>query len=63
MSNELEAKKTLLQNEDLYHLYKDMVVSGVITADEFWANRQVCLLVHAHRQWRQALGDLTDPIG
>ena len=41
ISNELEAKRALLQNEDLYHLYKDMVVSGLITADEFWANRQV----------------------
>ncbi|XP_011403343.1 PREDICTED: general transcription factor IIH subunit 1-like isoform X2 [Amphimedon queenslandica] len=37
---ELEAKWRLLQDADLYTLYKDMVVSGIITAEEFWANHQ-----------------------
>jgi transcription initiation factor TFIIH subunit 1 len=36
---ELEAKYKLLQDPGLYALYKDMVVSGIITAEEFWANR------------------------
>ena len=29
----------LKDNPELYQLYKDLVVSGVITAEEFWANR------------------------
>lgn len=38
----MEAKWNLLQDADLYRLYKDMVVSGIITAEEFWANKWVC---------------------
>lgn len=29
----------LKDNPELYQLYKDLVVSNVITAEEFWANR------------------------
>ncbi|KAK3754889.1 hypothetical protein QZH41_018945, partial [Actinostola sp. cb2023] len=29
----------LKENPDIYQLYKDLVVSGVITSEEFWANR------------------------
>jgi len=39
-NKELEEKNRLLKdNPELYQLYKDLVVSGVITAEEFWANR------------------------
>ncbi|EDO49292.1 predicted protein [Nematostella vectensis] len=39
-SKELEEKNRMLKdNPELYQLYKDLVVSGVITPDEFWANR------------------------
>ena len=31
--------RVLKDNPELYQLYKDLVVSGVITAEEFWANR------------------------
>ena len=31
--------RLLKDNPELYQLYKDLVVSGVITAEEFWANR------------------------
>ena len=31
--------RMLKDNPELYQLYKDLVVSGVITAEEFWANR------------------------
>lgn len=37
----------LKDNPELYQLYKDLVVSGVITAEEFWANRgKVWTYVH-----------------
>lgn len=40
ISSELEEKNKLLQsNPELFQLYKDLVVSGVITAEEFWATR------------------------
>lgn len=29
----------LKDNPELFQLYKDLVVSNVITAEEFWANR------------------------
>jgi len=39
-NKELEEKNRVLKdNPELYQLYKDLVVSGVITAEEFWANR------------------------
>ncbi|XP_022809120.1 general transcription factor IIH subunit 1-like isoform X1 [Stylophora pistillata] len=39
-NKELEEKNRMLKdNPELYQLYKDLVVSGVITAEEFWANR------------------------
>ncbi|XP_076471070.1 general transcription factor IIH subunit 1-like [Babylonia areolata] len=40
ISSELEVKNRLLQEDpELFQLYKDLVVSQVITADEFWASR------------------------
>ncbi|XP_015786403.1 general transcription factor IIH subunit 1 [Tetranychus urticae] len=37
ISKELEEKNRILQEDpDLFNLYKDLVVSGVITSDEFW---------------------------
>ncbi|XP_068717485.1 general transcription factor IIH subunit 1-like [Montipora capricornis] len=39
-NKELEEKNRMLKdNPELYQLYKDLVVSSVITAEEFWANR------------------------
>ena len=44
-SAELEAKRALLQkDESLYQMYKDLVMSGIISAEEFWNNRQVWLV-------------------
>lgn len=41
LSSELEEKNRMLQeNPELFQLYKDLVVTGVITADEFWASRK-----------------------
>lgn len=40
VSSELEVKNRLLQEDpELFQLYKDLVVSQVITAEEFWASR------------------------
>jgi transcription initiation factor TFIIH subunit 1 len=40
-NKELEEKTRLLNSDPaLYQLYKDIVVSGILTAEEFWANRQ-----------------------
>lgn len=40
LSNELEEKNRLLQeNPELFQLYKDLVVSQVITAEEFWSTQ------------------------
>ncbi|KAI0213338.1 General transcription factor IIH subunit 1 [Lamellibrachia satsuma] len=40
VSSELEQKNRILQQDpELFQLYKDLVVSGVITAEEFWASR------------------------
>ncbi|XP_074637920.1 general transcription factor IIH subunit 1-like [Acropora palmata] len=39
-NKELEEKNRMLKdNPELFQLYKDLVVSNVITAEEFWANR------------------------
>lgn len=39
-NKELEEKNRMLQEDPvLFQLYKDLVVSQVISADEFWANR------------------------
>ena len=65
-STELEAKRSLLKSDEgLYHLYKEMVVSGLITAEEFWANRQVQVpcrignITYAYTSiWTQILGYL-----
>ena len=39
ISAELEAKNSLLKNNpSLYQLYRDLVTTGLITADEFWAS-------------------------
>ncbi|XP_006814889.1 general transcription factor IIH subunit 1 [Saccoglossus kowalevskii] len=41
-NKELEEKNRMLQEDpELFQLYKDLVMSGVISADEFWANRTV----------------------
>ncbi|XP_013414327.1 general transcription factor IIH subunit 1 [Lingula anatina] len=41
INNELEEKNRMLQEDpELFQLYKDLVVSGVISADEFWASKQ-----------------------
>lgn len=46
-SAELEAKKALLQSDpSLHQLYRDLVISEIISADEFWANHLVRLSVH-----------------
>ncbi|XP_074659890.1 general transcription factor IIH subunit 1-like [Tubulanus polymorphus] len=40
VNSELEEKNRMLQEDpELFQLYKDLVVSGVITAEEFWAER------------------------
>lgn len=40
ISAELEAKNQLLKNNpSLYQLYKDLVTTGLISAEEFWANQ------------------------
>lgn len=40
VSSELEEKNRMLQEDrKLFQLYKDLVVSGIVTADEFWAAR------------------------
>lgn len=40
INSELEEKNRMLQEDpELFQLYKDLVVSQVISADEFWANR------------------------
>ncbi|PVD33960.1 hypothetical protein C0Q70_05222 [Pomacea canaliculata] len=40
VSSELEVKNKLLQEDpELFQLYKDLVVSQVITAEEFWASK------------------------
>ncbi|XP_033102640.1 general transcription factor IIH subunit 1-like [Anneissia japonica] len=40
-NKELEEKNRMLKEDPkLYHLYKDLVVSGVITAEEFWSSRK-----------------------
>ena len=39
ISPELEAKNSLLKNNPtLYQLYKDLVTTSVISAEEFWAS-------------------------
>ena len=38
----LEEKKTILsQDQSLQQLYKELVTGGIITPEEFWANRKV----------------------
>ncbi|XP_065647449.1 general transcription factor IIH subunit 1 isoform X1 [Hydra vulgaris] len=40
-NKDLEEKNKLLkENSDLYQLYKDLVVTGIITAEEFWENQK-----------------------
>jgi len=42
-SNEIDEKVKLLnEDQNLYQMYKDLVVGGAISAEEFWANRNVC---------------------
>ena len=41
VNKELEEKNRILQEDpELFQLYKDLVISKVMTADEFWANRK-----------------------
>ena len=43
-SNEIDEKVKLLnEDKNLYQMYKDLVVGGAISAEEFWANRNVCI--------------------
>lgn len=47
INSELEEKNRILQEDpQMFQLYKDLVVTSVITADEFWAN-------HAHKKFRR----------
>ncbi len=42
ISAELEAKNSLLKsNPSLYQLYKDLVTTGLITPEEFWASQSL----------------------
>ncbi|XP_049578072.1 general transcription factor IIH subunit 1 [Syngnathus scovelli] len=48
-NKELEEKNRMLQEDPLlFQLYKDLVVSQVINAEEFWANRLGGLNTHTH---------------
>ncbi|KAM9815956.1 general transcription factor IIH subunit 1-like [Syngnathus typhle] len=48
-NKELEEKNRMLQEDPLlFQLYKDLVVSQVISAEEFWANRLGGLNTHTH---------------
>ena len=39
ISEELEEKKKILiENPQVYQLYNDLVVGGVVSAEEFWKN-------------------------
>ncbi|XP_065890472.1 general transcription factor IIH subunit 1-like isoform X2 [Dysidea avara] len=43
-SNEIDEKVKLLnEDQNLYQMYKDLVVGGAISAEEFWANRNAAL--------------------
>lgn len=42
-SDEIDEKVKLLnEDQNLYQMYKDLVMGGAISAEEFWANRNVC---------------------
>ena len=42
ISAELEAKNSMLKNNpSLYQLYKDLVTTGLITPEEFWASQML----------------------
>jgi len=42
VNREIEEKsKMLKENPELYQLYKDLVIGGIITSDEFWENRNL----------------------
>ncbi len=39
ISEELEEKKkVLIENPQVYQLYNDLVVGGIVSAEEFWKN-------------------------
>lgn len=41
MNSELEAKNRILQKRpELFQLYKDLVVSNIVSPEEFWANQK-----------------------
>lgn len=40
----------LQEDKQLFQLYNDLVVSGVISAEEFWANRMQVILSVEHQQ-------------
>lgn len=47
ISAELEAKNQLLKsNPSLYQLYKDLVTTGLVSAEEFWANQTLAIPNH-----------------
>ena len=50
-NQELDVKIQVLQkNDTLYAMYKDLVVNGVMEADEFWSLRQVNALVERRKE-------------
>ncbi|XP_022082921.1 general transcription factor IIH subunit 1-like isoform X2 [Acanthaster planci] len=45
VNKELEEKNRILQEDpELFQLYKDLVISKVMTADEFWSNRKATVV-------------------
>lgn len=50
ISPELEAKNKLLKNNpSIYQLYKDLVITGHISAEEFWGNQSLAKLTGSER--------------
>ena len=52
-NSDLKLKSSLLSSDtSLHQLYKDLVAGGLISPEEFWANRLVCkmsyLIIHVH---------------
>lgn len=54
INNELAEKNRLLQSDPhLFRLYKELVVSEMMTADEFWANRAAKLKTAVEREGQE----------
>lgn len=57
LNSELEEKNRLLQeNPEIFQLYKDLVVSGVISSDEFWASRAEQKSSNSKGEGKQVVG-------